>query len=167
MRPEVKALGSTRHDLLVVGGGILGACLAWDGALRGLNVALVERGELGGATSANSLRIFHGGLWYLARGDLARMRESIRERLVLLRIAPGLVEPLPVAIPSGIPGYPGRAALRLGLAINDLLSAGRNRHLHPSRHLPTGRGLSSTELSALCPGLGSLVRAGGAYGTTA
>jgi glycerol-3-phosphate dehydrogenase len=162
VRPEVKALGSTRHDLLVIGGGILGACLAWDAALRGLKVALVERGELGGATSANSLRIIHGGLRYLSRGDLPRMRESIRERSVLLRIAPGLVEPLPVAIPSGIPGYPGRTALRLGLALNDLLSAGRNRYLHPSRHLPVGRGLSSGELSALCPGLGPLARAGGA-----
>jgi glycerol-3-phosphate dehydrogenase len=162
VRPEVKALGSTRHDLLVIGGGIVGACLAWDAALRGLKVALVERGELGGATSANSLRIIHGGLRYLIRGDLPRMRESIRERSVLLRIAPGLVEPLPVAIPSGIPGYPGRTALRLGLAVNDLLSAGRNRHLLPSRHLPAGRGLSSRDLSALCPGLGPLARAGGA-----
>jgi len=161
VRPEVQALGSTRHDLLVIGGGILGACLAWDAALRGLKVALVERGQLGGATSANSLRIIHGGLRYLARGDLPRMRESIRERSVLLRIAPGLVEPIPVAIPSGIPGYPGRAALRLGLAFNDLLSADRNRHLHPRRHLPAGRALSSGQLSALCPGLGPLARAGG------
>jgi glycine/D-amino acid oxidase-like deaminating enzyme len=83
VRPELSALGSTRHDLLVIGGGILGPCLAWDAALRGLKVALVERGELGGATSANSLRIIHGGLRYLVRGDLRRMRESIRERLAL------------------------------------------------------------------------------------
>jgi glycerol-3-phosphate dehydrogenase len=156
------ALGSTRHDLLVIGGGILGACLAWDGALRGLKVALVERGKLGGATSANSLRIIHGGLRYLIRGDLTRMRESIRERSILLRIAPGLVEPLPVVLPCGIPGYPNRAALRLGLALNDLISARRNLHLVPSRHLPPGRGLSAAELATFCPGLGSLARAGGA-----
>jgi glycerol-3-phosphate dehydrogenase len=162
VRPEVKALGSSRHDLLVIGGGILGACLAWDAALRGLKVALVERGELGGATSANSLRIIHGGLRYLVRGDLARMRESVRERSVLLRIAPGLVEPLPVAIPAGIPGYPGRAPLRLALALNDLLSADRNRHLDPSRQLPAGRALSPSEIRAVCSGLGPLARAGGA-----
>ena len=148
MRPEVSALGSTRHDLLVIGGGILGACLAWDAALRGLKVALVERGELGGATSANSLRIIHGGLRYLVRSDLRRMRESIRERSALLRIAPGLVQPFPVAIPAGTPGYPNRTGLRLGLALNDLLSAGRNRHLVPTRHLPAGRTLSAGELTA-------------------
>ena len=151
MRPEVSALGSTRHDLLVIGGGILGACLAWDAALRGLKVALVERGELGAATSANSLRIIHGGLRYLVRGDLPRMRESIRERSVLLRIAPGLVEPLRVAIPSGIQGYPGRASLRLALALNDLLSADRNRHLDPARQLPPGRALSAGELRSPVP----------------
>jgi glycerol-3-phosphate dehydrogenase len=162
VRPEVSALGSTRHDLLVIGGGILGACLAWDAALRGLKVALVERGQLGGATSANSLRIIHGGLRYLVRGDLRRMRESIRERSALLRIAPGLVQPFPVAIPADTPGYPNRVGLRLGLALNDLLSAGRNRHLVPSRHLPAGRTLSPGELTALCPGLGPLARAGGA-----
>ena len=166
MRPEVSALGSTRHDLLVIGGGILGACLAWDAALRGLKVALVERGELGGATSANSLRIIHGGLRCLVRGGLRRMRESIRERSALLRIAPGLVQPFPVAIPTGIPGYPNRAGLRLGLALNDFLSAGRNRHLVPSRQLPAGRALSAGELTAICPGLGPLARAGEPYGLT-
>ncbi|HKU61161.1 MAG TPA: FAD-dependent oxidoreductase [Gemmatimonadales bacterium] len=162
MRPEVKALGSDRQDLVVVGGGILGACLAWDAALRGLKVALVERGVVGCGTSANSLRIIHGGLRYLIRGDLPRMRESIRERSVLLRIAPGLVEPLPVAIPSGIPGYPNRSALRAALALNDLISAGRNRHLTPDRRLPSGRSLSALELRRLCPGLGQLARRGGA-----
>jgi glycerol-3-phosphate dehydrogenase len=146
----------------VIGGGILGACLAWDAVLRGLRVALVERGEFGGATSANSLRIVHGGLRYLARGDLRRMRESVRERSIFLRIAPGLVHPLPVAIPTGRPGYPRRSTLGLALALNDLLSARRNRHLHPQRHLPRGRLLAPQELADLCPGLGGLSRSGGA-----
>ena len=162
MRPELNALGSVRHDLLVIGGGILGACLAWDAALRGLKVALVERGEFGGATSANSLRIVHGGLRYLARGDLPRMRESVRERSAFLRIAPGLVVPLPVAIPTGSPGYPGRTSFGLALGLNDLLSARRNRHLPATHHLPRGRLLASGELADLCPGLGPLTRGGGA-----
>jgi glycerol-3-phosphate dehydrogenase len=162
MRPELEALGSTRHDLLVIGGGILGACLAWDAALRGLRVALVEKGEFGGATSANSLRIVHGGLRYLARGELTRMRESVRERSTFLRIAPRLVHPLPVAIPTGSPGYPGRSSLAAALALNDLLSARRNRHLHRDRHLPRGRLLAPPELTSLCSGLGTLTRGGGA-----
>ena len=161
-RPELEALGSTQHDLLVIGGGILGACLAWDAVLRGLKVALVEREEFGGATSANSLRIVHGGLRYLARGDLPRMRESVRERSTLLRIAPGLVHPLPVAIPTGSPGYPRRLTMGLALGLNDLLSARRNRHLHPTHHLPRARLLSRRELTDLCPGLGTLAYHGGA-----
>ncbi len=116
MRPELSALGSTRHDLLVIRGGILGACLAWDAALRGLKVALVERGELGGATSANRLRIVRGGLRCFVRGDLHRKRESFRERPALLRIAPRLVGALPIAIRSGIPGSPSRTGVRLGVA---------------------------------------------------
>jgi glycerol-3-phosphate dehydrogenase len=162
VRPELSALGSVRHDLLVIGGGILGACLAWDAALRGIKVALVERGEFGGATSANSLRIVHGGLRYLARADLPRMRLSVRERSVLLRIAPGLVHPLPVAIPMGRPGYPRRPSFALALALNDLLSAGRNRHLKATHLLPRGRLLAPGELAELCPALGSLARGGGA-----
>jgi glycerol-3-phosphate dehydrogenase len=162
MRPELDALGSARYDLLVIGGGILGACLAWDAALRGIKVALVERGEFGAATSANSLRIVHGGLRYLARGDLPRMRESIRERSVFLRIAPGLVRPLPVAIPTDSPGYPSRSSFGLALAVNDLLSSRRNRHLPVSHHLPRGRLLLPDELARLCPALGRLTRGGGA-----
>nr|MBA3556113.1 FAD-dependent oxidoreductase [Gemmatimonadales bacterium] len=100
MRRELDRLTGRTHDLLVVGGGVHGACVAWDATLRGLAVALVERDDFGAATSANSLRIVHGGLRYLARGDLPRMRESIQERSALLRIAPDLVVPLPVLVPS-------------------------------------------------------------------
>src|ERR671914_2135905 len=100
MRRDLSRLEGDEYDLLVVGAGIQGACIAWDAALRGLRVALVERDDFGAATSANSLRIVHGGLRYLARGDFRRMGQSIRERSTLLRIAPGLVEPLPVLIPT-------------------------------------------------------------------
>ncbi|MEO6057612.1 MAG: FAD-dependent oxidoreductase, partial [Gemmatimonadales bacterium] len=88
MQRDLSRLSGTVHDVVVVGGGIHGACIAWDATLRGLRVALVERDDFGGATSANSLRIVHGGLRYLARGDFRRMRESIEERSALLRIAP-------------------------------------------------------------------------------
>ena len=153
MRRDLNQLGGIRHDVLVIGGGIQGACIAWDAALRGLKVALVERDDFGAATSANSLRIVHGGLRYLSRGDLTRMRESIRERSALLRIAPGLVEPLPVLVPTGGPGVPGRAAFGAGLVLTHLLSPTRNRHLDPRRRIAAGRLLSRPEcLTALpCP----------------
>ncbi|HSB56072.1 MAG TPA: FAD-dependent oxidoreductase, partial [Gemmatimonadales bacterium] len=162
MPRDLIALAGVDHDLLVIGGGIQGATIAWDAALRGLRVALVERDQFGAATSANSLRIVHGGLRYLSRGDLPRMRESIRERSTLLRIAPGLVEPLGVAIPTGAPGYPGRTAMALALRLNDLVSAGRNRHLLSSSHIPPGRLVSPAELAELCPPLRQIGSRGGA-----
>jgi glycerol-3-phosphate dehydrogenase len=153
MRRELNQLGGVEHDVLVIGGGIQGACIAWDATLRGLKVALVERDDFGAATSANSLRIVHGGIRYLARGDLARMHQSIRERSALLRVAPGLVEPLPVLVPTGPPGVPGRAAFGAALALTHLLSPARNRHLDPSRHIAAGRVLSRPECLRLFPAL--------------
>ena len=153
MRRNLSDLAATEHDLLVIGGGIQGACIAWDAALRGLRVALVERDDFGAATSANSLRIVHGGLRYLAHGDLARMRESIRERSALLRVAPGLVEPLPVLVPTGSAGVPGKAAFGVALALTHLLSLNRNHRLDPARRIAAGRILSRAECVRLCPAL--------------
>ena len=109
MKRDLVGLVDTVYDVVVVGGGIHGACIAWDAALRGLRVGLIEREDFGGATSANSLRIVHGGLRYLARGDLRRMRESIRERRPSSASPPRLVEPLPVLVPTTGHGHPGRA----------------------------------------------------------
>lgn len=107
-----------QFDILIVGGGIHGAFATLESARRGLRVLLLEGGDFGSGTSGNSLRIAHGGLRYLARGDLPRMRESIRERATLMRLAPHLVRPLPCVLPlagaSRVPAY--AAALR----INDL-----------------------------------------------
>jgi glycerol-3-phosphate dehydrogenase len=162
MRRDLIELGGVEHDVLVIGGGIQGACIAWDAALRGLRVALVERDDFGAATSANSLRIVHGGIRYLARGDFARMRDSIRERSALLRVAPGLVEPLPVLVPTGRAGVPGRVAFGAALALTHLLSPTRNLHLHPSRRIAAGRVLSRPECLRLFPALDPDTFSGGA-----
>ena len=153
MRRDLNELAGVEHDVLVIGGGIQGACIAWDAALRGLKVALVERDDFGAATSANSLRIVHGGIRYLARADFARMRESIRERSALLRVAPGLVEPLGVLVPTGAPGVPGKAAFGAALALTHALSPARNRHLDPSRRIAAGRIVSRPECQRLFPAL--------------
>ena len=78
MHRDLKRMASLEHDVVVVGGGIHGACAAWEAARRGLRVALVEADDFGHATSSNSLRTFHGGLRYLQQLDFKRMRESIR-----------------------------------------------------------------------------------------
>jgi len=151
MQRDIPRLADTTFDLLIVGAGIHGACAAWDGALRGLSVAVVDREDFGAATSANSLRIVHGGLRYLARGDVSRMRESIRERSTLLRIAPGLVQPLKVLVPTYGAGARGRIAHAAALALNDLASLGRNRQLDQDRLIPRGHLVSRDECLRLFP----------------
>ena len=151
MRRDLPRLTDTRFDLLVVGAGIYGACAAWDAALRGLSVAVVDQEDFGAATSANSLRIVHGGLRYLARGDFARMRESIRERSTLMRIAPGLVQPLKVLVPTYGVGPQSRIALAAALAINDLVSLGRNQRLDQAHRLPGSHLVSRDECLGLFP----------------
>jgi glycerol-3-phosphate dehydrogenase len=151
MQRDLSRLTGTTHDVIVVGGGIQGVWIAWDAALRGLSVALLERDDFGAATSANSLRIVHGGLRYLARGDLPRMRESIRERAALLRVAPSLVEPLPVLIPTVGAGTQSRMAMGAALRLNDLSAFDRNRGLRPDRRLPRGRLVAADECRRLFP----------------
>jgi glycerol-3-phosphate dehydrogenase len=131
MQRELPALAETVYDLLVIGGGIHGACVAWDATTRGLSVALVERRDFCSATSANSLKIIHGGLRYLQHADFRRMRESIRERTTLMRIAPHLVHPLPVLIPTYGHGTQGRGVLALALIVNDLVGLDRKRSRDP------------------------------------
>ena len=148
MRRDIPRLADTSFDLLVVGAGIFGACAAWDASLRGLSVAVVDQDDFGAATSANSLRIVHGGLRYLARGDFQRMRESIKERSTLLRIAPGLVQPLAVLVPTYGRGAQSRTAYGAALRVNDLISRGRNRGLDLAAQIPGGRLVSRDECLA-------------------
>src|SRR5918994_1064126 len=151
MRRDIPRLAETQFDLLIVGAGIFGACAAWDASLRGLSVAVVDQDDFGAATSANSLRIVHGGIRYLARGEFGRMRESIRERSALLRIAPGLVQPLEVLVPTYGHGTQGRAAYAAALVLNELISSRRNRGLDTLSRLPAGRLVSRDECLALFP----------------
>jgi len=153
MLRNVTRLSSTLYDLVVVGGGIYGACAAWEGALRGLRVALIEAGDFGSATSGNSLRTLHGGLRHLQRLDLGRMRESIRERREWLRLAPHLTRPLRFILPTHGQGLRGPLVMRSALWINDVLSADRNRGVREDRRLPRGALLSESAARTALPGL--------------
>ena len=129
--------------------------MARDAALRGLSVALVEKGDFGHATSANSLRVIHGGLRYLASGDIRRMRRSIRERKILMQIAPHLVHPLPFLIPaySSVHLVRSKTFLSTVLKINELVSFDRNTLEDPQKQLPRGRVISREECLRLVPGI--------------
>ena len=89
-----------RFDLLIIGAGIYGATIAWDATQRGLSVALIDRGDFGGGTSANSAKTVHGGVRALQTANVAQLRSFVRERRAMSRIAPHLVHPLPFVIPT-------------------------------------------------------------------
>ena len=112
-------------DVLVVGGGIVGAGVARDAACRGLRTALVERGDFASGTSGKTSRLIHGGLRYLRSYRVGLVRQSVRERDLLLKRAPSLVHPLPFVIPAYRGRRPGALLLRFGLFLYDFLSRGK------------------------------------------
>ncbi|MBW7930924.1 MAG: glycerol-3-phosphate dehydrogenase [Gammaproteobacteria bacterium] len=132
-------------DVIVIGGGINGAGIARDAALRGMRVCLLEQDDLCHATSRWCSRLIHGGLRYLEFGELGLVRESLHERETLLRTAPHLVHPLPLLIPLFAGARRGRLTVRAGMWLYDLLSAGKS--------LPRHRMLDAAGARAAMPGL--------------
>ncbi len=163
MKRDLAALSEREHDLLVIGGGIHGVAAAWDATLRGLRTVLVEARDFGGATSWNSLKTIHGGLRYLQRLDLRRVRESVRERRALLRIAPAVVRPLPFLVPLYGHGARGREAFGVALRLNDWLSRDRNAGLDEAHQIPGGRLLAPEAVLERVPGLDRRGLTGGAW----
>jgi glycerol-3-phosphate dehydrogenase len=125
---RLSALAGPPFDVAIVGGGIIGSGIARDAALRGLRVALLERADYGGGTTAGSTRLIHGGLRYLEMLDFALVRMDLTERETLLRIAPHLVKPLEFLLPFYNRGWLERSRLKAGLMLYDLLS-GRHRKM--------------------------------------
>ena len=117
-------------DVLVIGGGITGAGIARDAALRGFRIALVDKGDFGSATSSHSSRLIHGGIRYLEQRNFRLVFEASRERRVLLRIAPHLVRPLPFLFPVYRGGRVPAWKLRAGMWLYDVLAAFRNVRNH-------------------------------------
>jgi len=143
-----------RYDLIVIGAGINGAAIAREAALAGLKTLIVERGDISCGTSSASSRLIHGGLRYLEHAELDLVRESLLERERLLRLAPHLVEPLELCIPVYRGARRGRWQIGVGLALYDLLSAGKS--------LPRRRSFTRDELLRHMPGLNADGLVGGA-----
>ncbi|HEV2853289.1 MAG TPA: FAD-dependent oxidoreductase [Thermoanaerobaculia bacterium] len=152
---DLRTAASQTYDLVVVGGGIYGATLALEAAQHGLSALVLERGDFGGETTANSLRIVHGGLRYLQTLDLARHRESVGERRWFLREFPDLIVPLPCLMPLYDPPRGGRLrrpeVFRAALAMDSFLSSDRNKGVPADRALPPGRLLGPEETAELFP----------------
>jgi glycerol-3-phosphate dehydrogenase len=161
MKRDPTALEDRCFDLAIVGGGIFGACAAADAAARGLRVALLERDDFGSRTSASSFQVLDGGMRYLQHRDLPRLRQASGERRALLRVAPHLVEPREVVVPT-MPG-PGRGALglRAGGLVHDLLTLDRNRGVRdPGRRVPGCRTLGARAVREMFPELEALAPTG-------
>jgi glycerol-3-phosphate dehydrogenase len=130
LRPDraraLEELSSRDFDLLVVGGGIIGAGIAAVAARHGLAVALVERGDFGGETSSASSKLIHGGLRYLRLGDVRLVREAHEERRHLMtRVAPHLVRPMPFLLPLYDSGPYRPAVVQAGIAVYSTLARAR------------------------------------------
>ncbi len=128
-----QALAAPTFDLLVIGGGINGAGIARDAAMRGLTVAVVEQGDFASGTSSKSSKLIHGGLRYLENYEFALVLEASRERDRLRRhLAPHLVQPMPFVLPIFRGDPVGRLRLTAGLWVYDGLAAFRNIQRHRS-----------------------------------
>jgi glycerol-3-phosphate dehydrogenase len=129
---NLRRLVREQFDLLIIGGGITGAAILRDAAMRGMKTALIEKADFAGGTSSKSSKMIHGGLRYLKQMDIDLVKESLAEREKLLKLAPHLVQSAPFLIPT-YAGLMERIEMRMGLIGYDFLkgdsSLGRHRHL--------------------------------------
>ncbi|NOQ87376.1 MAG: FAD-dependent oxidoreductase, partial [Gammaproteobacteria bacterium] len=151
-----------QYDVAVIGGGIYGAATAWEAVSRGLKVILIEAEDFCSGTSANSLKTIHGGLRSLQRFDFPEMREYIRERRALLRIAPHLVIPMQCVIPTYSKFSKSRLFIGTGLKVYDLIAYDRNRGLDTSRRIKATQIISAEQVSKFAPDFDSSMVTGGA-----
>jgi glycerol-3-phosphate dehydrogenase len=142
---NLETMAAEPVDVLVIGGGIVGAWTALTAAMRGHRTALVEKGDFASGTSGKTSRLVHGGLRYLQKLRIRVVRRAARERDLLLRIAPGLVKPLRFLIPVYRDRGPRGWQLRLGLWLYDALSK--------EKTLPRRKWLTREEALALEPSL--------------
>jgi glycerol-3-phosphate dehydrogenase len=139
------------YELIVIGGGIIGAACAYEASSRGIKVLLVEKSDFGSETSQGSFKIVHGGLRYLQHLDLPRLRESVRSQNYVRRFAPNLVKPLPFIVPCYGYGMKGREVLSLACEIYSILSCDRNRGVAKDQILPKYKVLSTDQLLEIAP----------------
>src|ERR671929_1810051 len=145
-RPAIfRKLAEERFDLLIIGGGITGASIFRDAALRGMRVALVEAKDFASATSGRSSKLIHGGLRYLKNLGFRLAWESCHERNLHVRLNKRLVRPMPFLVPLYRGQGESRALMRLGMVLYEGLSGFRNYRLH--------RFMSREETLSLAPAL--------------
>ena len=156
-------LADESFDLLIVGGGITGACLALDAATRGIRTALVEKGDFGHATSSASSKLLHGGIRFLQQLRVDKVRESAFERVYFQNLAPHLCHYVPFLVPTFSGLKSGKAFLAAGAAAYSAISIGQNRAArHETVKVPMPRLIGRSEVVSRIPWLGDDWRGTGA-----
>jgi glycerol-3-phosphate dehydrogenase len=141
-------------DVIIIGGGITGAAVAYEASSRGLKTALVEKKDFSCATSSATSKLIHGGLRYLANAEFGLVRESLKERRILENIAPNFVYPIPMMmVHDSVCPKNNAVEIGIGLRIYDALSYDRNRTWDKSKKIPPHRKISASEALVLEPGI--------------
>ena len=155
MKRDIQQLKQNQFDLVVIGAGVHGACVARDASLRGMSVALIDQGDICGATSHNSLKTIHGGIRYLQHLNIARTWASIREQRYWLLTAPHSVKPLPFMMPTYGHGMRGPLAMFIGIMLYAIIGLGRNAGLKAQSKIRFGRVVSAKECQKIAKGIDS------------
>jgi glycerol-3-phosphate dehydrogenase len=153
LKRYIEELADKKFDLIIVGGGITGAAVAYIAAARGLSVALFERKDYGGATSAATSKLIHGGLRYLANMEIRLVRESLRERRILGNIAPNFVYPLPFIFPNYNKWKGNIWKMLAGMYLYDLLSYDKKDTWDKSKRLANHKLISYKKTIRVEPNL--------------
>ncbi|MCG6880060.1 MAG: glycerol-3-phosphate dehydrogenase/oxidase [Deltaproteobacteria bacterium] len=139
-------------DVIIIGGGITGAAIAYEAASRGLSVVLFEKGDFSEATSAASSKLIHGGLRYLNNLEYRLVWESLRERRTMSNIAPNFVYPFPMLLPHYRSSLKSNKWLiRIGLIQYDFLAVGKTTTWDKSKSIPGHKAISAEEALRLQP----------------
>ncbi|WP_419176182.1 FAD-dependent oxidoreductase [Desulfosediminicola sp.] len=162
MRRDIDYLANNDFHVVIIGGGIHGSVLFRQLAETGIRVALVEKDDFGAGTSANSLKILHGGLRYLQHLNIRRIRDSVYSRKVFMKVAPHLVQPLPCVIPTSDNGIKGKSVMAAALKIFDFLSWDRNHHAPEKNRAGRGTLLNREQFLKIVPQLNTDEITGGA-----
>ena len=152
MERFIENYSGEKFDLIIIGGGITGATVAYDAASRGLSVALIEKKDFGWATSSATSKLIHGGLRYLANMEFDIVRESLRERRILSNIAPNLVYPMPVMLTCyNTHRINSFWNLKIGMILYDLLSFDKGFTWDKSKKIPFHKTISVKKAVELEP----------------
>jgi len=151
MKRFIEDYHGEEFDLIIIGGGITGATVAYEAASRGLSVALLEKSDFGSATSAATSKLIHGGLRYLSTHEFGLVRESLKERRVLTNIAPNFIHPASCLFATYENDKVSNLMMKIGMLLYELFSFDKNLLWDSSKKMPHHKSVSSENIIKLFP----------------